>query len=133
MNKYKVADLLHFKNYVFTDTNESAPHFALVLLPSAIMDYEHNLLCAVVTSKFPKKYFVKLSKAKYSCLTKDSYICCSRRDINSITDLSKGKQPLDKLNKVDIKKTFKTLKAILYGTKDIYLMATIVREWKKII
>ncbi len=128
---YNIANILHFKKYFFTDTNKSAPHFALVLLPPAIMNYEHNLLCSVITSKKTFQFSVVLSKDKYRCFSKDSYICFNRRDTNSIHDLS-NKQPLGKLDRIDIKKSFKVLKCILYGTNDAYLMATIVREWKKI-
>jgi len=129
-NQYQPADILHFQRYHFTDTHQEKPHYALVLLPSSIMDLENNLLCSVITSVPTKQFALKLLKSKYPCFQKDSYVCFNRRDINCLSDLSDKKQPLGKLHKEDIHKSFKILKAILYGTKDIYLMATIVREWK---
>jgi len=75
MNNFQVADLLHFEKYFFTDTGTCARHFALVLLPSSVMNYESNLLCSVVTSKKVQYYFLKLEKNKYPCFSKDSYAC----------------------------------------------------------
>lgn len=132
INTYQTADILHFKKYIFTDTNESAQHFALVLLPSAVMNYINNLLCSVITSKQMLRFSLKLSRSKYKCFNKDSYVCFGRRDINSVDDLSNKKQPVGWLDKFDIRKAFKILKAILYGTSDTFLVATIIREWKKI-
>jgi len=131
---YKPSDILHFKNYIFTDNNTSAPHFALVLLPPSIMDFTSNILCSVITSK-PTKYFsVELLEKKYNCFTKNSYVCLNRRDINSVHDLSAREQPLDSLKHSDAKKVFNVLKNIFYGKKeDKYYIATIIREWKKII
>lgn len=132
MNNYKASDILHFEKYYFTDINKYARHFALVLLPSAIMNYQNNLLCSVITSK-PENYFaLKLEKEKYYCFSEDSYACFRRRDIEDVNDLSNKKQPVGKLDKVDINKAFKIIKKILYGTGDLYMMATVIREWKKI-
>ncbi|OGY42208.1 MAG: hypothetical protein A2Y67_01670 [Candidatus Buchananbacteria bacterium RBG_13_39_9] len=131
-NNFQTADILHFAEYVFTDTNQKARHFALVLLPSKIMEFESNLLCAVITSKFTREFALKLLKSKYAFFSKDSYVCLNRRDINCLEGLSDSKQPVGKLDILDIRKAFKILKSILYGTSDIYLMATIVKEWKKI-
>ena len=129
---YNIADILHFKKYCFTDNNKSSPHFALVLLPPSIMNYAHNLLCAVITSRQTKRFSLILPKSKYRCFAKDSYACFNRRDTNSVHDLSDREQPVGKLDNVDIRKSFKILKCIFYGTKDIYLMATVIREWKSI-
>lgn len=132
MNSYKASDILHFSKYFFTDTNKFARHFALVLLPSAIMNYQNNLLCSVITSKPENYYALKLEKAKYFCFSEDSYACFRRRDIENINDLSNKNQPVGKLDKIDINKAFKIIKNVLYGAGDIYMMATVIREWKKI-
>lgn len=132
MNNFQASDILHFKEYIFTDTGESAIHFALVLLPSAVMNYENNLLASVITSKKPNNVFLELEKGKYACFTRNSYACFRRRDTICLDGLSNKKQPVGKLNKADIKKAFKIIKYVLYGTKDTYLMATVIREWKKI-
>ncbi|MDP2736543.1 MAG: hypothetical protein Q8O59_02020 [bacterium] len=132
MNNYKASDILHFEKYYFTDTKKYAKHFALVLLPSAIMNYQNNLLCSVITSK-PENYFaLKLEKEKYSCFYEDSYACFRRRDIEDINDLSNKRQPVGVLNKYDIKRAFNIIKGVLYGAGDLYMMATVIREWKKI-
>ncbi len=131
-NNFQTADILHFAEYVFTDTNQKARHFGLVLLPSKIMEFENNLLCAVITSKFTREFALKLLKSKYDFFSEDSYACFNRRDINCLEGLSNAKQPLGRLDSSDIRKAFKILKSILYGTKDVYLVATIVKEWKKI-
>lgn len=132
MNNYKASDILHFEKYYFTDSNKYARHFALVLLPSAIMNYQNNLLCSVITSKQEKHYSLKLEKEKYCCFSEDSYACFRRRDIEALNDLSNKKQPVGKLDKYDIKRAFKIIKGVLYGAGDLYMMATVIREWKKI-
>ena len=134
MNKnFQAADILHFDKYIFTDTNKFAMHFAMVLLPPSVMDFENNLLCSVITSRRTKYFALELKKTDYKFFPKPySYVCLNRRDINSIEDLSDYEQPLGRLQKNDIKNAFKILKKILYGTDDTYLVATIVREWKKI-
>jgi hypothetical protein len=132
MNNFQVADILYFERYFFTDTKTYAKHYALVLLPSLVMNYENNLLCSVITSKEEKNYSLKLEANKYPCFSKDSYACFRRRDIENINDLSNKDQPVGKLNKVDIKKAFKVIKKVRYGVGDMYQMATVIREWKKI-
>lgn len=134
VNNYRAADILHFKRYIFTDTGASAEHFALILLPSAIMDFEHNLLCSVITSRVPRylSNAWKLLKTNYNCFSVDSYACLDRRDTNSVHDLSPRQQPVGKLIDHDIRKVFKILKRILYGSRDTFYVAVIVREWKKI-
>lgn len=133
MNNYKIGDILFFENYYFTDTSQSAKHFALTLLPPGVMNLPNSLLCCVITSR-PAKYFsLLLLKSKYQCFNKDSFACFNRRDINSIHNLDKkNKQPLAALDKVDLKKSFKILKKIFYGTTDTYLVAAVIREWKKL-
>jgi len=132
MNNYKVSDILYFEKYYFTDTNECARHFALVLLPSAVMNYQHNLLCSVITSKPERYYSLKLEKEAYRCFYENSYVCFRRRDIEDVNDLSKKRQPVGTLNRHDIKRAFNIIKSVLYGAGDLYMMATVIREWKKI-
>lgn len=132
MNNFKAADILYFRKYVFTDTNESANHFGLVLLPSAVMNYQNNLLCSVITSQPEKYYSLKLLPVKYRCFSKDSYVCFRRRDIQCVDDLDKRCQPVGRLDKNDIKEAFKMVKRVFYGAGDLYLTATVIREWKKI-
>lgn len=134
MNNFEIADILYFNRYFFTDTSESAPHFALVVLPSRLTSFESSILCAVITSNRPTAFFILLEATKYNCFSKQSFVCFNRLDFNSIIDLDRGKkQPLNQLDKVDKKQAFKVLRAVLYGTdlmKDIYIRAVIVREWK---
>ncbi|MGW8184497.1 MAG: hypothetical protein ACWGHO_00105 [Candidatus Moraniibacteriota bacterium] len=131
---YGIGDILHFERYCFTDTGEIAEHFGLVLLPPVIIDLENSLLCSVVTSQPPKYFYLELLPEEYDCFRKKTFVCFNRRDINSIGDLSKNKQPRGKLKSTDFKKAFKIIKGIHYGnSNDTYLVATIVREWKKII
>lgn len=132
MDKYKASDILHFEKYYFTDSNKFAKHFALVLLPPTVMNYQNNLLCSVITSKEENYFSLKLEKEKYCCFSQDSYACFRRRDIESINDLSNGRQPVGKLDRVDIKKALRIIKKVLYGAKDLYMTATVIREWKKI-
>ena len=132
MNNFEASHILHFEKYFFTDTNKYARHFALVLLPSSVMDYQNNFLCSVITSKPEKYYSLKLLKIKYKCFYEDSYACFRRRDIQQVDDLSNKNQPVGRLNKIDIKKSFKIIKSVLYGAGDLYMMATVIREWKKI-
>lgn len=132
MNNFQASDILHFKRYFFTDTNTYAQHFALVLLPSAVMNYENNLLCSVITSKKEKYYSLKLECKNYPCFSRDSYACFRRRDTEDTSDLSNKDQPVGNLKKVDIKKAFKVIKKVRYGAGDMYQMATVIREWKKI-
>jgi hypothetical protein len=132
MNNFQATDLLHFDKYFFTDNNTYARHFALVLLPSLVMNCQNNILCSVITSKEEKYYSLKLEKNKYQCFSKDCYACFRRRDMEDINDLSNINQPIGKLDKADTKKAFKVIQKVYYGAKDTYMMATIIREWKKI-
>lgn len=132
MNNFQIADILHFDKYFFTDINKHARHFALVLLPSAVMNYRNNLLCSVITSKVEKRYSLILESSKYKCFSKNCYACFMRRDIEDVNDLSNGIQPVEKLNKLDVNKAFKIIKKVYYGAGDMYQMATVIREWKKI-
>lgn len=132
MDCFGVADILHFQNYRFTDNGNVASHYALVLLPPSIVGYENNLYCAVITSRKDTYFSLKLEKDKYICFSRDSFVCFRRRDIESLSDLSKKKQPLGRLNRADIKKAFNILKSVLYGAGDTYMTATIIREWKNI-
>ena len=75
MNNFQASDILHFKKYFFTDIKTYAKHFALVLLPSSVMNYKNNLLCSVITSKEEKYYSLKLECNKYQCFSKDCYAC----------------------------------------------------------
>jgi hypothetical protein len=132
MNHFQASNILHFERYFFTDAKTYAKHYALVLLPSSVMNYENNLLCSVITSKEEKNYSLKLESNKYQCFSRNSYACFRRRDIEDTSDLSNKYQPVGKLNKIDIKKAFKIIKKVRYGAGDIYQMATVIREWKKI-
>ncbi|MFA6525383.1 MAG: hypothetical protein WCT33_03930 [Patescibacteria group bacterium] len=133
--EFRTSDILHFEKYCFTDSDNPtyARHYALVLLPPAVMNYSNNLLCAVITSKKTKYFALKLLKSKYSFFNVDSYVCFRRRDINPLTGLSNKKQPVGKLDQIDIERAFKIIKRIYNYTSDVYLMATVVREWKKIL
>lgn len=135
MEMFQTADILHFRQYFFTDTpGQSSPHFALVILPSVLTEFKNSLYCAVITSKHPKQgeHYVKLLKKKYTCFAMDSYACFDRMDFNSIDDLSSGTQPKAKLDKEDVRKSYKYLKAALYRKGDMYLRAAIIREWKRV-
>ncbi|MFH0840454.1 MAG: hypothetical protein V1865_00500 [bacterium] len=131
-NNFQATDILHFDRYFFTDSKKHSRRFALVLLPSAVMNYTNNLLCSVITSKKEKYYALKLEKDKYECFTCDSYVCFRRRDIEALDDLSNKYQPVGKLSKLDIKEAFKIIKKVFYGAGDTLLMATVIREWKQI-
>ena len=75
---------------------------------------------------------MNLQGIKYKCFYEDSYACFRRRDIQHVNDLSNKNQPVGRLNKIDIKKSFKIIKSVLCGAGDLYMMATVIREWKKI-
>ena len=129
---YQIGDILHFQHYFFTDTNTSAAHFALIILPPEIMDYVNNVLCAVITSKVTKRFALLLRCDDYGCFTKDSYVCLDRRDINALSDVSARRQPVGRLKKSDVKKCFRILQAMYYSQQDVWMMAVIIREWKKV-
>ncbi|MCF7795447.1 hypothetical protein K9M50_03745 [Patescibacteria group bacterium] len=83
--------------------------------------------------KARKELFFKILESNnYQCFSRDSYACFRRRDIEDTNDLSNKDQPVGKLNKIDIKKAFKIIKKVCYGAGDMYQMATVIREWKKI-
>lgn len=140
MNTFSAADILFFKQYFFTDVyagESSAPHFALVIIPSALTNFKNSLYCAVITSKQPGRgeRFLRLSKSKYACFKHDSYACFDRLDFNSVDDIGGGIQPREKLDKEDIHLSFKFLCAALYDPKnkvEEYLRAAVIMEWKKI-
>lgn len=137
MTNFQAADILHFKKYYFTDTGESASHFALTLLPAILTSFENNLYCAVITSKRPKNnYNLLLKKEEYKCFSLDSFVCFDRIDINCVDDLSEKRQPVGRLNEKDTKEGYeifkKSLFTILKGDFDEYLVATFIREWKRI-
>jgi len=136
MSNFQAADILYFRRYFFTDTNtdtkQGAPRYALVLLPSCVMGLSDNLLCCVITSQPTTRYALKLPKRIYDFLSKDSFCCFDRRDINSIHDLDNRKQSVGRLTQFGVRRAFGIIKAIHCGTPDLYLMATVVREWKKI-
>ncbi len=136
-NNYQAADILHFKKYYFTDTGESAAHFALILLPAILTSFENNLYCAVITSKRPRNnYNLLLKKEWYKCFSLDSFVCFDRIDINCVDDLSERGQPVGSMNKSDIKEGYgifkRSLFTILKGNFDEYFVATFIREWKRI-
>ena len=133
---FEIGDILHFDQYFFTDKGTSTRHFGLVLLPEKITKYENNILCCVITSQTPKctKYVHEISCSSYDCLTKDSYVCFNRRDIQSKSDLSSGNQPKSSLNNTDLNLSYRKLKKSLYAVKDMaskWYKAAIIREWTK--
>lgn len=139
MNNYKVADILHFGIYRFTDDLDSklGPRFALVIIPSKLTAFENNLYCSVITTQKPRSfdYFLKLKKSNYNCFNQDCIVCFNRMDLCSLEDLSKGKQPKSTLDQGDMQKSFKKLKKMLYSSRhsqllDKFLRAVTIREWK---
>lgn len=130
---FDIGDILFFFAYQFTDNNESAPHYGLVMLPSILMEYENSVLCSVITSRessSEKKYCFSLSN-NHECFTKNTYCCLNRRDIQSIFDLDESKNPQSRLLESELKKCFQLLKSISYSpVQDKYLIPTIIREWK---
>jgi len=135
---FKVGDIPFFEEYVFTDTGETARHFALVIAPETATQFHGSLLCCVITSKDPKnKWSFLLKASSYDCFTKNSYACFNRKDLVPKIGLGKDLQPKAKLTSSDISKSYKILKRSLYAIKDLandpFLRATIIYEWKKAI
>jgi hypothetical protein len=131
---FEVGHILFFDRYQFTDTGETKPHFALVLLPERATEYQNSILCAVITSKEPKKWGLPLSKTAYSCLTRDSFVCFDRKDLVSKEGLGSDEQPKGKLTDGDFKPAFKLLKKSLFVVDDLgkspYFRAAIIYQWK---
>jgi hypothetical protein len=134
---FKVGDLPFFDEYQFTDTNEVAKHFGLVLLPEEATQYQESVLCCVVTSREPKqaKWGLPLACESYSCFTKPSFACFNRKDLVSKRGLGAEPQPKGALTESDFLKAFKILKKSLFAIQDIasdpFLRGTIIRAWKK--
>ena len=136
MDSYKIGDILYFLSYYFTDTNECAPHYAMVVLPSILMEYESQILCCVITSNQEakkKKYCISLSLDIHKCFNRETFCCLNRRDIESLGDLDLSKKlPLSILTKDELKKCFKLFKNIKHSPiQNNYFVPVIVREWKR--
>jgi len=134
---FSIGSILLFKKYYFTDSAKCARHFGLVLLPEKATKFQNSILCCVITSKKPKIeiYSLLLSCSTYKCFKYDSYACFDRRDLQSKGDLDDGSQPKGRLNREDLAKAFKKLRKSLYGIRDsksgLFLVGTIIHEWKK--
>lgn len=133
---FTVGDIPFFEEYQFTDTGETARHFALVLLPETATRFQNSLLCCVITSRNPHgKWSLLLKQSCYTCFTKDSYACFDRKDLVPKLGLGEEPQPRGKLNSDDLSNAYKKLKKSLYAIKDLandpFLRATIIYEWKK--
>lgn len=139
MNKiFNVCDILFFSQYEFTDTGETRPHFALVLLPEKATKWQNSLLACVITSQQPKRmdFSLILDPKDYPCFSRLTYIHFHKRDLQSKVGLSKRDQPVSKLLKKDIPSAFKKLKRSLYARQDIgsiWYKAAIFYEWKKLL
>ncbi|MFA5249678.1 MAG: hypothetical protein WC397_04065 [Candidatus Paceibacterota bacterium] len=131
---FSVGDIPFYKEYVFTDSGETKPHFGLILLPEKATQYQGSNLCCVITSKCPDNWGHKLCKSSYSCFSCDSFACFNRKDLVSKAGLGDGNQPKGSLSKQDLKEAYKILKKSLFCIKDIasdqYIRGTIIREWK---
>lgn len=140
MNTFQAGEILFFRRYFFTDVyagESSAPHYALVILPSVLTEFKNSLYCAVITSNHPRKgeHFLKLLKSKYTFFECDSFACFERLDFNSVVDIGGGTQPRGKLDREDTRMSYKLLRAALYNPKSKipdYLRAAIIREWKRL-
>ena len=136
MDSYSIGDILYFLSYYFTDTNGCKPHYAMVVLPSVLMEYENQILCSVITSNKgskKKKYCIPLSLKIHKCFNKETFCCINRRDIQALEDLDSSKKlPLSTLTKEELKECFRLFKNINYSPiQNKYLLPVIVREWKR--
>lgn len=134
---FNIADIVFFKEYQFTDTQETKPHFGLILLPENLTNFDNSYYCAVITSKKPRYCYVLLPKLKYNFFSLDSYVAMDRQDYVFVDDDSRGQFKKGRLEKKEFIEAFKLLRMTLYSPKQIgfslskYLKATIIREWKK--
>jgi mRNA-degrading endonuclease toxin of MazEF toxin-antitoxin module len=134
---FSVGDIPFFREYQFTDTGKTAPHFGLVLLPENATRYTSSVLCCVITSQQPnrKKWSLLLKCSCYSCFTNDSHACFDRKDLVSKNGLGNDPQPKAKLNKDDLKRAYKVLRGSLFVIKDLandpHMRGVIIYEWKK--
>lgn len=141
MNKLEIGDILRFRKYYFNDTGaDGGARFALLILPIEVTEAEQGFsnqaYCSVITKQKPYNHYSFLvKKESYSCFTEEkSYICLDRRDFQSFSDLENGKQPKGELSKEDARKVYKTLKNHIKDNPKVdnqYLIATLIREWKK--
>lgn len=112
---FAIGDILFFEEYHFTDTGKSAKHFGLVLLPEGATQFQNNLLCCVITSKYPQnKWSLLLQKTCYACFSKDSFACFDRKDLVAKDGLEMGYQPKEHLNPEDKMKAWKKLSNFFY-------------------
>jgi len=134
---FKPGDIPFFSQYQFTDTGEVRKHFGLVLLPEEATQYQNSLLCCVITHQETKWWALLLECKKYTFFSCDSFACFNRKDLVSKTGLANGAQPKGNLDKDDLKKAFKMLKASLFLIKDLasdpFLRGTIIYEWKQVL
>jgi len=138
---YRPTDILFFREYLFNDTGQEAPHYGLVIIPSTLTQFKESILCAVMTSQIVRnKYGThKILATDYPELPKDTTIRLREFDYVPFSGLHTGiQQPITKLNNIDSRKCFKVLKGLLFGNssplgEDPYLRGTIMREWKKVI
>jgi hypothetical protein len=109
----------------------------LVLLPEEATQYQNSVLCCVVTSQLPTKWFLPLEEKRYSCFNRKSYVCFDRKDLVSKRGLGKDPQPRGRLIDEDFLKAFKMLKKSLFVVKDIasdkFLRGAIIFEWKQVL
>ncbi len=103
MGDYNIGNILYFSPYFFTDTKKCKPHYAMVVLPSILMEFENQVLCCVITSnkKVKKsKYCITLLPKVHKCFNKETFCCINRRDIQALADLDAKKRiPIIGFNK----------------------------------
>ncbi|MHB8174848.1 MAG: hypothetical protein ACYDFU_10370 [Nitrospirota bacterium] len=134
---FLVGDIPLFEQYQFTDTGETAKHFGLVLLPETATKYQSSLLCCVITSQKPRRpqWSLPLQQVDYTCFKRDSHACFDRKDLVSMSGLGPEPQPKGKLNKADLKSSYKILKKSLFAIKDLanepFLRGAVIYQWKK--
>ena len=132
MDKIKVGDILYFDEYIFTDNNSTAKHFALVVLPQLL--FVENIYCAVITKQTPRNnLLIKLDCDNYSCFSVVSYACMDRIDIERI---EKGNHRYRaSLTVEDLRKGLKVIRKCIALNHPCYknklFTATVIREWKK--
>lgn len=138
-------DIVHFDNYRFSDgSNDVRDHYAVVALSKkitqGIQGFSNQIYCFVVTSAFQDNcIFHILNKSEYTCFRKtNTKVVLDRVDMQSISDFSSKKQPINTLVKKDRRAVYSKYREIhrnvLNGslkTISKIVSGTIMRELKK--
>ncbi|MCH8273841.1 MAG: hypothetical protein IH851_03540 [Armatimonadetes bacterium] len=136
--RFDLGNILFFNPYIFTDTNEEAPHFALVLLGTQDTGFTAQVFCAVISSKHPtarERWCLALPASRYTWFSTDSFCYVDRRDLQPLAYLGDKPQPRGSLTAEDMRKAGMLIMrcVVQTGQGGELLGAALLRRWHMVV